>query len=614
MRSVLSCRFPSGPWPVVVAAVALVGLLTPRPAAAQAKVVISQVYGGGGQTGAPYTHDFIELFNAGTEPVDMTSGWSVQYASYTGSSWSRTNFSGVIPPGGHFLIQEGSGGANGVALPTPDATGAISMASTRGKIALVNNQTALTGTCPSGLVDIVGWGVGTNCYQGSGPAPAPSATQGVNRLGSPEGCQDTPDNSLDFVLATPNPRNSATAKTPCGSCTGSLNLGTNYWDLVSLPCVPTNSTVSGVFGDDLGTYGTDWIVWERNESSKGYESKASGDSLSMGRGYWIRSLSAQTVDVDGTFGSETTGDLDYSLTSSGGAHEGCGISAGQCNMVGNPRNYQVCWSSVQVVSGGTPYSLTASDPSNACQDDTPTGCLMSRVAYKRNAGGDYDEFDGITAGKLGTLMPWDGFWVSAYASGLTLRIPTTAGDCGVPRTPQKISEGWYVRLIAESGALRNESRVLGQLPGSVKGYDAHDLRSMAPFASNYLTIGFRHDDWGAVAGTYSSDFHAITSPRQVDSWTFEVRSGTPDVGVTLGWEEAPADILARSTLVDLATGERVQPTEGGKYAFTLAGTSRAFKWELAPSRPAQAAPPNIDIDMAPVRPVRAADPNVSIDR
>jgi hypothetical protein len=30
------------------------------------KVVISQVYGGGGNTGATYTHDFIELFNSGT--------------------------------------------------------------------------------------------------------------------------------------------------------------------------------------------------------------------------------------------------------------------------------------------------------------------------------------------------------------------------------------------------------------------------------------------------------------------------------------------------------------------------------------------------------------------
>ncbi len=41
-------------------------------------VVISQVYGGGGNSGATYTHDFIELFNRGASSVSLT-GWSVQY-------------------------------------------------------------------------------------------------------------------------------------------------------------------------------------------------------------------------------------------------------------------------------------------------------------------------------------------------------------------------------------------------------------------------------------------------------------------------------------------------------------------------------------------------------
>ncbi|MFZ1795449.1 MAG: lamin tail domain-containing protein, partial [Dokdonella sp.] len=47
---------------------------------AHAAVVISQVYGGGGNSGSTYTHDFIELFNAGSTAQDLT-GWTVQYAS-----------------------------------------------------------------------------------------------------------------------------------------------------------------------------------------------------------------------------------------------------------------------------------------------------------------------------------------------------------------------------------------------------------------------------------------------------------------------------------------------------------------------------------------------------
>ena len=50
-------------------------------------VVISQVYGGGGNSGATITNDFIELYNRGTEPVPL-DGWSVQYASSAGTTWA----------------------------------------------------------------------------------------------------------------------------------------------------------------------------------------------------------------------------------------------------------------------------------------------------------------------------------------------------------------------------------------------------------------------------------------------------------------------------------------------------------------------------------------------
>jgi hypothetical protein len=54
-------------------------------ALAPAQVVISQVYGGGGNAGATLKNDFIEIFNRGTAAQNLT-GWSVQYASATGST------------------------------------------------------------------------------------------------------------------------------------------------------------------------------------------------------------------------------------------------------------------------------------------------------------------------------------------------------------------------------------------------------------------------------------------------------------------------------------------------------------------------------------------------
>ncbi|MGV7841173.1 lamin tail domain-containing protein, partial [Mycobacterium kansasii] len=54
------------------------------------QVVISQVYGGGGNSGASYTHDFIELFNPTGSPVDLT-GWKVRYASAAGTFNNTTS-------------------------------------------------------------------------------------------------------------------------------------------------------------------------------------------------------------------------------------------------------------------------------------------------------------------------------------------------------------------------------------------------------------------------------------------------------------------------------------------------------------------------------------------
>lgn len=179
---------------------------------AQAAVVISQVFGGGGNTGSTYTHDFMEIFNAGSTTQDLT-GWSIQYASSTGSSWSVTPLTGVIlQPGQYYLIQQAQGAGGTTPLPTPDATGSIAMAGANAKVALSNSTTALSGTCPSGaaVLDLVGTG-SANCPN---PAGAMSAVNSAIRNGG--GCDNTGVNSADFTIATANPRNTATPTAPCG--------------------------------------------------------------------------------------------------------------------------------------------------------------------------------------------------------------------------------------------------------------------------------------------------------------------------------------------------------------------------------------------------------------
>src|SRR3954462_14752752 len=102
------------------------------PALATSQIVVSQVYGGGGNSGATYKNDFIELFNRGTAAVSV-SGWSVQYTSAAGTTWAVTNLNGTIPAGGYYLVQEAAGAGGTTNLPTHDASGNIAMAATAGK-------------------------------------------------------------------------------------------------------------------------------------------------------------------------------------------------------------------------------------------------------------------------------------------------------------------------------------------------------------------------------------------------------------------------------------------------------------------------------------------------
>src|SRR3954465_12811301 len=143
-------------------------------------LVLAEVYAAGGNSGAAYANDHAEPFNRGASPVAV-DGWTLQYASAAGTSWQSTALSGTIPAGGRYLVQLASGGTNGTALPAADATGSSNLAATGGKIALVDDATALScgasaGSCSavSGVEDLVGYGGATD-YEGTGAAPAGSA-------------------------------------------------------------------------------------------------------------------------------------------------------------------------------------------------------------------------------------------------------------------------------------------------------------------------------------------------------------------------------------------------------------------------------------------------------
>jgi hypothetical protein len=195
-------------------------LLVPAARSASPDVVVSQVYAGGGNAGAAFTHDFVELFNRGSTSVDV-SGWTIQYASAGGTTWQATGLSGSIAPGRHYLVHLASAAAVGAPLPAADATGTTNLAVSGGKVAVVRDATALScgaspGSCSAvaSVADLIGYGTAAD-HEGGGAAPAIDNASAAIRAA--DGCTDTDANASDFTSGTPAPRNLASAVVSCGT-------------------------------------------------------------------------------------------------------------------------------------------------------------------------------------------------------------------------------------------------------------------------------------------------------------------------------------------------------------------------------------------------------------
>ena len=156
--------------------------------------VISEVYGGGGNKGAAFTHDFIELYNPTDAPIDLT-GYTVEYFSASGNTGGKVELSGTIAPHGYFLVQGAAGNGAGEALPAPDAEGSLNMSGSKGSVQLAD----ATGT----PIDAIGYGA-ASIKEGTAAAGLSNATSASRDA---EGT-DTDDNAADFTTGTPTPTNS----------------------------------------------------------------------------------------------------------------------------------------------------------------------------------------------------------------------------------------------------------------------------------------------------------------------------------------------------------------------------------------------------------------------
>ena len=291
-------------------------------ALAAGDLVISQVYGAGGNTGAVLQNDYVELFNRGSVDVPL-GGLSIQYASATGTGAFGANTSAITPlsgtlaPGRYLLVRE-AGGATGGAVGTDiDDSTPIAMAAGAGKVALVSSTASLGcngGSTPctvaqlAQILDLVGYGTGAsgaNFFEGSGPAPTISGTLADFRAGA--GCTDTDSNAADFSAAVPAPRSLATAAHPCGVVTDTAPSVTETSPANAATGAATDSNVTVTFSEAVAVSG-DWFSILCGASGAHAASSSAGLNsftldpavdFSPGESCTVTILASQVTDSDG---------------------------------------------------------------------------------------------------------------------------------------------------------------------------------------------------------------------------------------------------------------------------------------------------------------------------
>lgn len=199
------------------------------------------------------------------------------------------------------------------------------------------------------------------------------------------------------------------------------------WNMVALPCNPTTSTIAGTFGDNFnGTYNSLWSMQYRDAPNNQYvRMTSSSDALSLGVGYWLKSLEAPVSNgpLDILAGSATTlvtGDVNCPST------DGCyvislsvptGSATSLYNLVALPLSFNVNWGDVCVLVTGGAKCYTPSEAN-------VSPFYMDKTFWVYNGINTYNNFDDTTPGKIGTLRTWRGFWVKVLegAKGKTVKL------------------------------------------------------------------------------------------------------------------------------------------------------------------------------------------------
>ncbi|MCL0120853.1 ExeM/NucH family extracellular endonuclease [Corynebacterium pygosceleis] len=167
-------------------------------------IVISQVYGGGGNKGAELTSDFIELYNPTDSPVSV-DGWTLQYLSAKNTSANPgqiRELAGTVAPRSHLLVRGARGNGGSVEFTADIDAPELTLSGRAGTVVLAADATPFNAdAADASAVDIVGYG-GAAVAEGTPVQPLDNTLAAIRG----DNGADTDDNASDFTTAAPSPR------------------------------------------------------------------------------------------------------------------------------------------------------------------------------------------------------------------------------------------------------------------------------------------------------------------------------------------------------------------------------------------------------------------------
>ncbi|MDZ4196017.1 MAG: endonuclease, partial [Candidatus Izemoplasmatales bacterium] len=163
-------------------------------------VVIYEIYGGGGNSGAIYNYDYVILYNTTSLSINL-GGYSIQYSSATGTSYTATALTGSIYPNSYYVIRFGTNNQEvGSAIPIAHSVSSnTNLAATAGKIALVASTSSISSQMDASVVDFVGYGTTANESE-----TAPTSILSNSTSAKRTSIIDTNNNVSDFSVSTAN--------------------------------------------------------------------------------------------------------------------------------------------------------------------------------------------------------------------------------------------------------------------------------------------------------------------------------------------------------------------------------------------------------------------------